>query len=580
MKKIFYYSFILTAVSAILSCSEDEIIPEITFPEGSTDYFKTSVDFDNTSGEKSISFTSNVDWSASVDQTRDGSTWCTVSPSNGKAGQATINISVQENTTYDDRNAVVRLVYGDSIKSIFVNQKQLDALTLTSDRFEVPVSGGSVTVEVKSNIDYQVNIVNECKSWIHQSTTQNTRGLVASNLTFKIDPSQEYDKREGQIEIISGNKKEIVTVYQAGEGILTLTNKEFNLSSAEQDIAIEVSCNFEYSVDFPQLDWITENVAETRGVSTHTINLHVNENTSYDNREATLRIYDKNSELSEVIIIRQSQCDALLLEQKEYSFDENGGTFTVNVNANIDYEVQIGDSWVTEMPETRALVSSSHTFTVSEMTDNTPRETIITFIDSTTGIAEDVVIKQKNTFYLNINGLELTEEDNAQLSLTNETGLIANWESSDTSIATVDNEGNVKAIGKGETTIVVSTTDGKHRCECQITVKDITDFISAYYGGGSMVINNGLITYGSTLNWYFKNRSNSTVLLKSLQLVDGETGNAGNEMSIDEEVAGGETTGYSVRVGLLGIHIPVTCRYKYEHKGKTYTIEAVYSDSW
>ena len=92
--------------------------------------------------------------------------------------------------------------------------------------------------------------------------------------------------------------------------------------------------------------------------------------------------------------------------------------------------------------------------------------------------------------------------------------------------------------------------------------------------------NNGLILYGSSLNWFFKNGSSSTVTLKSLQLVDGQTGSAGNEMSVDAEVKAGESAGYSVSVVLAGIHTPVTCRYKYIYNGKTYTTEAVYTGSW
>ena len=581
MKKILAYSFALIAL-LLSSCSKDELIPEVIFPVGTTDYFQTSIDFDNKAGEKTISFTSNVAWSASVDETRDGSSWCSVSPSSGEAGQAILKISVKENTTYDDRNAVVRLTYGDSIKSIFVNQKQLDALTLTSDRFEIPVSGGTVTVEVKSNIDYQVNISEDCKDWIHQSETKGTRALVASKLTFTIDPSYEYDKREGQIVIISGDKKEIVTVYQAGEGILTLTKNEFNISSSEQDIAIEVKSNFEYSVELPQVDWLTENTAQTRSVSTHTINLHVKENRSYNNRSTSIIVYDKNSNLSEEVIINQSQKNALQLDTKEYLFDENGGVFTVNINSNVDYKVKIGDNWITEetTPSTRALVSSSHTFKVSELSDNADRETKITFSDMNSGITDEVIVKQKNTFYLNTNNLELTAEDQSQLVLTNATGSPVTWGSSDNSVATVDNNGNVKAIARGNATITATTSDGKHKAECNILVKDITDYITAYCGGGSIMSNNGLILYGSSLNWFFKNGSSSTVTLKSLQLVDGQTGSAGNEMSVDAEVKAGESAGYSVRVGLAGIHTPVTCRYKYIYNGKTYTTEAVYTGSW
>ena len=118
------------------SCSNDEITPEVSIPKGSINYFENSIDFDNHANEKSISFVSNVPWTISVDETRNGDEWCIVSPAQGEAGTANITIRVTENLSYDDRNAVLRLSYGDSIKNIFVNQKQLDALILTANRFE------------------------------------------------------------------------------------------------------------------------------------------------------------------------------------------------------------------------------------------------------------------------------------------------------------------------------------------------------------------------------------------------------------------------------------------------------------
>ena len=213
------------------------------------------------------------------------------------------------------------------------------------------------------------------------------------------------------------------------------------------------------------------------------------------------------------------------------------------------------------------------------MTGNTPREAKISFSDKTTGITDEVIVKQRNTFYLNKNYLELSVDDNAQIVLTNETGEVANWGSSDNDVVTVDNNGNVKAIGRGNATIIISTSDGKHKCECQIVVKDITDYISTYFGGGSILSNNGLIIQGSKLNWFFTNGSSSSVKLVSLQLVDGQSGNAGNEMVINTNVAAGERVGYTITIGLLGIHTPVTCRFKYEHNGKTYLTEAVYTGS-
>lgn len=134
-----FASLLLSIV--ITSCSKSDETPEISIPSGSENYFLKSMDFDSSESEKSLTFKTNVSWNISVSDTRSGSNWLSVSPISGDAGTNTVTVKASENTTYDDRNAVITITAGDSIRRVFVNQKQMNALTLTSDRFEVPVSG-------------------------------------------------------------------------------------------------------------------------------------------------------------------------------------------------------------------------------------------------------------------------------------------------------------------------------------------------------------------------------------------------------------------------------------------------------
>ena len=670
MKSIWCLTTIMMVAAMNLltvSCSKDEVIPEIKIPAGSEDFFTKSMDFDSPSGEKKLTFTSNVAWTASVS----GSTWLSVTPTSGEAGTNTLTVKAEENTTYDDRNAVITLTAGDSIRRVFVNQKQLDALTLTSDRFEVPVEGGEVKIEVKSNINFEAVIPTEYQSWIHKPAT--TRGLTTSTLVYKIDKSEEYDKREGKIIIKGNGKEETVSIYQTGEGILTLTQNEFNINSTEQEIDIEISSNFDYTVDMPDVDWISEITAQTRGISTHTLRLAISENQDYDGRSAKIKIYDKNSDLSEEVTINQAeggaililtqheyelsssaqeidieissnfdytvdmpdvdwikeatsktrgisthtlklaisenkgydsrsakikiydknsdaseevtinqnQKDALIIDKKEYSYDEKGGSIEVDVNSNIKYSISVDCDWITEKQTatTRGLEKTTHTFIISEMTGNSERVGNITFSNEETGISENVVVTQTRALYFESDAIDIMEDGEQIISLVNNTDQTVMWSSSDESVATVDNTGKAKGISKGSATITATTADGKHTCTCSVTVKDITDFIKASNLGGSISSINGLIQYGSKLNWSFINYSSETVHLKTMQLIDGQTGNEGNQMSVDTDVAAGSGVSYTTTIGLLGIHAPVTCRFRFDYKEKEYYVDAVYSGS-
>ena len=106
---------------------------------------------------------------------------------------------------------------------------------------------------------------------------------------------------------------------------------------------------------------------------------------------------------------------------------------------------------------------------------------------------------------------------------------------------------------------------------------DITQHIFVYNIGGSVTQTNDLINSGSQLNWTFSNDSEYSVTFKSMQLIDGKTGVEGNVMTVDKVVEAGTSVSYSTTIGASGIHIPVTCRFRYVFNGNEYYTDAVYS---
>lgn len=576
--KIFYFLLALMVATVSACSSDDPLVPSITVPTGSENYFGKNIDFQTTASSKDITFNSNMDWNIEVPQNID---WCKVSPTSGNAGTQNVTISVSDNETYDDRSAVLRFCVGDSTKTIIVNQKQLDALTLTADKFEVPQEGGNIDVEVKSNIDFTYVIPEEFASWIHASS-RGSRALTSHHLSFTIDASEEYEKREGQIIIKSGNKEEVVKIYQGGGGLLTLTSNDISVGSEGGTAEIVVNSNFDFDIEMPNVDWLKKvDASMTRAISSHVVKFMVAENKGYDERSASVKIFDKNSNLSETVKITQSQLNAILVDgEKNYSFDEEGGDFTVTLNSNVKYDIAIDGDWIKESSaaaQTRALSKSSHTFNVGKLTSNDERTGTITFKNETTNTKEVITIVQKPSLFFASSAIEMKEGSSEKLKYTNNLAdKNVKFSSSNTDVATVSEDGTINAVSRGKATITVTSADGKHSDKCEITVKNIVDYLDCYCAGGSIMSINGLIKYGSQLNWALNNKSTSDIKLKSLQLVDGVTGKAGNEMSIDAVVPAGTGVAYTVTIGLLGIHSPVTCKFKIEYNNKTYTVEAVY----
>ena len=394
MKRLLLY--LLTVVS-IVACSKSEpadngsdngggntpTTPTITLN-------KSSVSFDEFADEESISFSATADWIAEIVNDRaDG--WLSVTPQRGTAGDASITIKAKDNDTPDERNASVRIKAGTASKTIAVSQKQKDALTVTSSKFEVTSLGGEVKIEVKANIDFEYAIDESAKKWIKY---EGTRAMKTSTLTFSVAENDETEKREGKITIKSGEFNEVVTVYQSGyEPTIVISQNEYVVSSDGETIAVEVTSNVDVAMEMPtDVDWISENT--TRATSTSTYYFDIQQNEDYDQRTAEIKFTNKENGLSETVKVVQTQKDAIVLAKAEYEFGVDGGNLDFEIQTNVDITVTISDNakdWIQQV-ETRALVTKALFFDIAVCEEEEDREGTITI--SGGNATQTITVKQ------------------------------------------------------------------------------------------------------------------------------------------------------------------------------------------
>ena len=368
MKKRIYYLFplFILLLFVVCSCKDDNNDP--TPPEPSSEITISSSEnlnpvLSQEGGTVSISFTTTADWTASLVNTR-AESWITVTPSSGSKGKNEITITATTNETYDERNATVVLKCGSDSKNIVVTQKQKDALTVTSSKYEVASKGGNISVEVKANINFEVEVRAD---WIKQQT-EKTRALTTSNLNFTIEPNETGDKREGEIIIKSGELSETIKVYQGFEDFITLTKKDFTIPEEGGNVDIEIKSTFNYEVKMlSDVDWITE--VQSRAVSTHTHHYTVSPNDTYDSREAKIVFYDpKDENVADTVSIYQMYKGAILVARNEYQFGIDGGTLNLTVQTNLEFDIEISDSWIQQVQPTRALTEYNLSFAISKNT--------------------------------------------------------------------------------------------------------------------------------------------------------------------------------------------------------------------
>ena len=345
----------------------------------------------NEKGELSISFTTNERWTLSVASTRSGASWCTPSATSGNKGNATVKFTITENTDYEDRSVSVTIKSGTASKSFIISQKGVEALLLTTDKYEVTQEGGTVEVEVKANIDYQMEISEDAKAWIKESSS---RTLTTKKHQLEIAMNEESEKREGQVYFKSGDKVETVKVYQAGGAIILLSQNEYTVCDAGDTISVDIKSNVEFGVQMPEADWIVDE-ASSRGMSSHTLKYIIQTNEEYDARSASIVFYDKNSELKDTLKVTQVQKDAIIISEKKVSVAKEGETIEVKINTNVDFEVRIPSevTWITQT-DSRALVEKSVYLKVSENTDEESRSAKIVFANMESQLSESVEIIQ------------------------------------------------------------------------------------------------------------------------------------------------------------------------------------------
>ena len=326
----------------------------------------------------------------------------------------------------EDRNTNLTVKAGDKTQVLGVTQKCKDAILLSKDKFDVPHAGETISVEVQSNITYDVTIPSEYQSWI--SSAPDTRGVTKASYEFVISENSGKQTREGYI-LFSGNSvQDTVRIYQADR--LVLTEPVCYASHEGGEITVELMTNINYDVRIPSSasSWIHR--VETRALRTDRLHFSVSENRGRDVREALVVVKDRNSKLSDTLRVCQYG-KGLIVSQQKYFVPRAGKTISVEVKGGIEYGVTIPSafqSWIASAGGTSSSLSDvtpkTYRFAVSELEGNEEREGYIVF--SGNSLTDTVYIYQGGDFTETIKGMSFdmvyVEGGTFQMGATSEQG--------------------------------------------------------------------------------------------------------------------------------------------------------------
>lgn len=312
---------------------------------------------------------------------------------------------VDSNEEYDARSTEIRFINKENglSEEVMITQMQKDAIIVAKKEYTIEATGGSLDFEVNTNIDF---IVTTSADWIVQNT--HGRGLEAKSLSFTIAENTSDEAREGLITISSGELKQEIKVIQKVQSTFSVSQTEFNVASAGGKFGLNVSTNGEYTVTLPKVDWLNE--ITTRATSTYSHVFSVSANDTYDAREA--EIIFTNKETGEVLKVKviQAQRDAIIVANKEYIVEADGGSLDFEVNANVDFSVTTSVNWITQNTGSRGLKAKPLSFTIAENQADESREGLITI--SSSDLKQEIRVIQKEKFVFAVSETEFSISSN------------------------------------------------------------------------------------------------------------------------------------------------------------------------
>ena len=390
-------------------------------------------------GEMSLQFKTNVVWKAESDSP----SWLKVLTPTKAVMTETVKVKAEANTKPEPRTAKVTVSGGDLSITIVVTQEgmtpRIDINGATS--FPVGAEGGSVTVDVTSNVDYEVEI--------------NANWVTRNGTTFTVEPNESESDRTAVITFRYGDISKIVAIKQNGkekeeEPYLNIAPTSKSVTAEGETFTLTISTNQGNASVASDKDWVT--------ISGTSVAVAANPNT--EARSATVTVtagsLTKTLTISQAAKAEEPETpDEPVLESDQPTFTvvAAGEEIVVKVRSNVEYETKVNCDWIVRTKST-TVREDVLKFTVAP-NEGAAREATIDF---TYGSALTVTVTVKQLAYVPPTEDPVLEITPTEAQVAAEGGEInvtvnANYE------YTVESDEDWVSINKGETSCVITVAE-------------------------------------------------------------------------------------------------------------------------
>ena len=255
-----------------------------------------SIEAEALGGENTFYITSRCAWEAKTRYESEDTGWIELSD-DADEGSTEITVTLSENTSAKDRYATIEVSNAryNLASSIRVHQKAGEPfINLDNSNKEVDTDGGKVDIIVTSNIDYAITTSD---SWIHPSTDSGVKG--EQKIMITIDENTTGKPRTATVTLSNNeyNVEKQITLVQ--EAVALVCQSELHIGVGATTSTIPVNANIEYQVT-DNADWLEYTIV------TGGIEVSATTNTSDEQREAQITLYNSEYGLSRNIVVKQN----------------------------------------------------------------------------------------------------------------------------------------------------------------------------------------------------------------------------------------------------------------------------------
>lgn len=251
-------------------------------------------------GKIEVEVKANVDYQFAISET--AKDWITETKSKSR-GLTTYKHSfdIAENEEAEKREGEITFKSGDKVETVKVYQAGGAIILLTQNEYTVSDAGETISVDIKSNVEYGVQMPDV--DWITDEASG--RGMSSHTLKYVVAPNEGYDARSAEIIFYDKNSdlKDTLKVVQAQKDAIVISKKEYDVKAEGETVEVKLSANVEFEVTMPEVDWISQ--TESRSLKEHTLYFKVAENASEERRSAEITITNQDRRISETVVVIQ-----------------------------------------------------------------------------------------------------------------------------------------------------------------------------------------------------------------------------------------------------------------------------------